>query len=35
MRAADRGHVDDLPLDQLDAVLGRQDAGLGQAVVGV
>ena len=35
MRAADRGHLDDLPVDQLDPVLGREDAGLGHAVVGV
>ena len=34
MRAADRGHVDDLPLEQLDAVLWLQNAGLGHAVVG-
>ena len=35
VRAADRGHVDDLPLDQLDTILGPQDSGLGHAVVGV
>lgn len=29
MRAADPGNVDYLPLDQLDAVLTRQESGLG------
>jgi len=33
VQAADRRHVDDLPLDQLDARIERQDAGLGHAAV--
>src|SRR4051794_10704024 len=31
--AADRGHVDDLPLDQLDAILGAEYSGRGHVVV--
>ena len=34
VRAADRGHLDDLPVDQLDPVLGGKDAGVGHPVVG-
>src|SRR3954447_20300687 len=35
MGAADRGDLDDLPVDHLDPVLGRQDVGVGHAVVGL
>ena len=35
VRAADGVHVDDLPVDQLDAVVAGQDAGLGHFVISV
>ena len=35
VRAADGVHVDDLPIDQLDAVVAREDAGLGHFVISV
>ena len=35
VRAADGVHVDDLPVDQFDAVVAREDAGLGHFVIGV
>jgi hypothetical protein len=33
VRDADRGHLDDLPLDQLEPIRGGEDTGLGHAAV--
>ena len=32
---ADRDHVEDLPVDQFDAIFWREDAGLGHLVIGL
>jgi len=33
VRNADRGHLDDLALDQLDPIVGREHAGVDHALV--